>query len=152
MYRVEHRTGRLVEIAIWSPVSIDEVDRWGADHNAVIAGVGGPYICFVDLRGASVFPKEVVDAYVGVMKEEPGLLRTATLLPDKPMVAMQIRRMIREAGHPERQPFEEADALMHWLGPHLSPMEKARMTTLLRAAPGESSPRPVPMSSRPYST
>ncbi len=82
-----------------------------------------------------MFPKEVVDAYVGVMKEEPGLLRTATLLPDNPMVAMQIRRMIREAGHPERQPFEDADDLMAWLAPHLSAMERARMGTLLRGRP-----------------
>ena len=112
MYRVKHRVGRLVEIAIWSPVSLEEVGRWGSDHNEVVASVQGEYLCFVDLREASVFPPAVVDAYVCIMKEEPGLLRTAALLPKSPMVAMQIRRMIREAGHPGRQPFEEEARLM----------------------------------------
>jgi hypothetical protein len=140
MYRVKHRVGRLVEIAIWSPVSVDEVEAWGRDHNAVIESVAGEYICFVDLRAASVFPAMVVDAYVGIMKEEPGLLRTATLLPQSAMVSMQIRRMIREAGHPQRQAFEDPKSLMVWFDEDLSALERARMATLLRSRPADSSP------------
>jgi len=138
MYRVVHSVGRLVEIAIWSPVSLDEVQQWGRDHDAVVGSVGEPYVCLVDLRGATVFPLDVVQAYVSLMKAEQELVRTATMLPESPMVAMQIGRMIREAGHPQRQAFDDAEALLGWLGEVLGPMERVRVRALLEdSAPSE---------------
>lgn len=131
MYRVVHEVGRLVEIAIWSPVSREEAVQWGREHDAVVNGVGEPYVCFVDLRGGSVFPPDVVEAYVSVMKAEQELLRTATMLPQSPVVALQIGRMIREAGHPQRRAFEEPAALSAWLGELLGPMERVRLRKLL---------------------
>ncbi len=133
MYRVANETGRLVEIAIWSPVSIDETTQWQRDHDAVIASVAGPYVCFVDLRGARVFPPEVVNAYVAVMRDEQRLERTATLLPGSPTVAMQIGRMIREAGHPQRRGFQDRDALYDWLAKVLDDNERSRLERLLDA-------------------
>lgn len=127
MYRVVHEVGRLVEIAIWTPVSIAEAQQWGVEHDRVIAGVGQPYVCFVDLRGAKVFPQEVVEAYVSTMRAEQQLVRTATLLPDSPLVALQIGRMIRQAGHPQRRAFELPDELVEWLSEVLEPRERARL-------------------------
>ncbi|MCA9713240.1 MAG: hypothetical protein H6713_30035 [Myxococcales bacterium] len=135
MYRVERRVGQLVEIAIWSPVSLEEAIAWGRDHDAVIDATRGRYVCFVDLRGARVFPPDVVDAYVATMKDEPRLLRTGTLLPLSAVVALQINRMIREAAHPERRAFSEAAPLASWLGERLEPLERARLDALLRAPP-----------------
>ncbi len=137
MYRVANRVGRLVEIAIWSPVSVEEAIEWGRDHDAVIDRVEGEYVCFVDLRGARVFPPDVVDAYVATMKDERRLLRTGTLLPLSAVVALQINRMIREAAHPERRAFEDAAPLASWLGERLGIPERARLRALLREpAPG----------------
>jgi hypothetical protein len=133
MYRVQNRVGRLVEISIWSPVSLDEAIRWGRDHASVINAVHGAYVCFVDLRRASVFPPDVVDAYVSTMSDEPRLDRTATLLPTNATVALQIGRMIREAGHPGRRAFDRGDALAEWLAPHLDAEERSRLRALLDA-------------------
>src|SRR5438552_11571932 len=105
MYRIDHEVGRLVEIRIWSPVSLAEAVQWGRDHNAVIDGIPGPYICLVDLVDATIFPPEVVDAYVAVMKSEQRLLRTGTLLNPSPTLGLQIQRMIKAANHPERRAF-----------------------------------------------
>jgi hypothetical protein len=121
----------LVEIAIWSPVSVDEAVRWGRDHDAVIDAVSGPYVCFVDLRGAKVFPPDVVDAYVSTMREEARLERTATLLPRSATVALQIGRMIREAGYADRRPFSDPAQLEEWLAPSLDASEIDRLRALL---------------------
>ncbi|MEM7154712.1 MAG: hypothetical protein AAF799_17820 [Myxococcota bacterium] len=131
MYRVAHQVGRLVEIAIGSPVSLDEVEQWGREHDAVVDGVGEAYICFVDLRRASVFPPDVVEAYVSVMRSEQQLIRTATMLPDSPVVALQIGRMIREAGHPQRRAFDDPSELTRWLSEVMGPLERARLRSLL---------------------
>jgi hypothetical protein len=43
MYRIAQEVGRLVEIAIGTPVSIAEVERGGSDHDRVVDGVGRPW-------------------------------------------------------------------------------------------------------------
>ncbi len=131
MYRVEHHVGRLVEIRIWSPVSIEEAVVWGKDHDAVVASVGGPYVCLVDLVGATVFPPDVVARYVETMKSEQQLLRTATLLSPSPTLGLQIQRMIREANHPERRAFRDPGELQVWLGEVLDDAERGRLAALL---------------------
>jgi hypothetical protein len=148
MYTIAHRVGRLVEIRIESPVSLEEAVRWGRDHNAVIDAVVGPYVCFVDLVDATVFPQNVVDAYVATMKSEPRLLRTGTLLSASPTLGMQIQRMIRAANNPDRKVFRDGPELEGWLGEILTPAERARLHELLadRAPPSAkpaSSTRPA---------
>jgi hypothetical protein len=131
MYRVERHAGRLVEIRIWSPVSIEEAVVWGKDHDAVVASIGGPYVCLVDLVGATVFPPDVVARYVETMKGEHQLLRTATLLSPSPTLGLQIQRMIREANHPERRAFRDPFELQQWLGELLTESERARLGVVL---------------------
>ncbi len=131
VWSIERRVGRLVEIRIWSPVSIEETGPWQVAHDDVIRAVGGPYVCFVDLADATVFPQDVVDAYVATMRNEPHLLRTATLLNASPTFGMQIQRMIREANNPDRRVFREAAELSAWLGAILDDAERRRLEELL---------------------
>jgi len=138
MYRVACTVGRLVEIAIWSPVSLDEVASWAADHDATVRSVGGPYVCLVDLRGARVFPPAIVDAYTSAMRSEATLVRTASYVPRDAVVGLQISRMIREAGHPGRKAFDAAAPLLAYLGEVLTPVELARATAcVLGPIPGD---------------
>jgi hypothetical protein len=131
MYALANKVGRLVEIRIWSPVSLDEALRWGQEHNGLIDRVPGRYVCLVDLVDATVFPPEVVGAYVSVMKGEQRLLRTGTLLNPSPTFGMQIERMIKTANHPDRRAFRDPAALEKWLGEVLTPPEKRRLRELL---------------------
>ena len=134
MWSVERRIGSLVEIRIWSPVSLAETASWGETHDSVIARTPGPYVCLVDLVDAKVFPQDVVEAYVKTMRNEPRLVRTATLLNESPTFGMQIQRMIREANNPNRRVFREPSALFDWLAEVLDAPERARLTELLRRA------------------
>ncbi|MFO0762071.1 MAG: hypothetical protein U0359_36870 [Byssovorax sp.] len=135
-YSIENRVGKLVEIRIASPVYIEDAIQWGRDHDAVIDAVRGPYVCVVDLVDATVFPQNVVEAYVAVMKSEPRLLRTGTLLNESPTFGMQIQRMIREANHPARRTFRDPEELAIWLGEVLDEKERARLAEMLASRLG----------------
>ena len=127
MYSVKKRVGKLVEIRIWSPVSPEEAVDWAAEHDQIVASVGGPYVCLVDLFDAKVFPQAAVDAYTAVMKDEPQLRRTGTLLSHSPTSALQVRRMLREVDNPVRRAFTEVVPLLEWLEPALTPAEQMRL-------------------------
>ena len=131
MWSIERRVGRLVEIRIWSPVSVEETVPWQRAHDGVIGTLEGPYVCLVDLVEATVFPQNVVDAYVATMKDEPRLVRTATLLNQSPTFGMQIVRMIKEANHPGRRAFRDPEELAAWLGEVLDAAERSRLDDYL---------------------
>jgi hypothetical protein len=131
MYSIENHVGRLIEIRIWSPVSVGEAGRWGREHESVVGSMTGSYACFVDVVDATVFPQDVVDALLESMKHEPRLLRTATLLSPSPTLGLQIQRMLREANHPERRAFRDPRDLEAWLGSVLTQPERARLRELL---------------------
>jgi hypothetical protein len=133
MWSIQRNVGRLVEIRIWSPVSVEETIPWQRAHDQVIASIEGPYACLVDLVDATVFPQDVVAAYVATMKDEPRLLRTATLLNESPTFGMQIQRMIREADHPGRRAFRDSEELARWLGEVLDAPERDRLDAYLYA-------------------
>lgn len=128
---IQRRVGRLVEIRIWSPVSVEGAVQFGRDHAAVVDAIRGPYVCLVDLVDATIFPPDVVTAYVATMKHEPRLLRTGTLLNQSPTFGMQIQRMIREANHPDRRAFRAPGELEAWLGEVLGEPERRRLHEVL---------------------
>jgi len=127
VYFVENRVGKLVEIRLWSPVTAAEALAWAADHDRVVSAVNGPYVCIVDLFDAKVFPQDAVDAFTAVMKDEPRLLRTGTLLSHSPTSALQVRRMLRETDNPVRRAFTDVPPLLEWLEPVLAQREIARL-------------------------
>jgi hypothetical protein len=133
VWSIDRHTGKLVEIRIWSPVTLEETTPWGVAHDTLIASIEGPYVCLVDLVDATVFPSDVVDGFVKTMKNEQRLLRTGTLLNQSPTLGMQIHRMIREANNPNRRAFREPRELFEWLGEVLDGEERGRLRELLRA-------------------
>ncbi len=131
MWSIQRVVGKLVEIKISSPVSLEETVPWSAAHDELIASIDGPYVCFVDLAHAKVFPQEVVEGYVKTMKNEARLRRTGTLLNTSPTFGMQIQRMIREAQNPERRAFRDPRELAAWLGEALDQNEVRRLREIL---------------------
>jgi hypothetical protein len=131
VYEIVNAVGKLVEIRLWSPVTAEEAAAWAKDHDRVVTAVGGPYVCLADLIDAKVFPEDAVDAYTAVMKAEPLLLRTGTLLSYSPTSALQVRRMLRETNNPVRGAFTEALSLLEWLDPVLTPLERKRLREVL---------------------
>jgi hypothetical protein len=131
VWSIDRRVGKLVEIRIWSPVTLEETVPWGAAHDALVSKIDGPYVCLVDLTGATVFPQEVVEGYVKTMKNETNLVRTGTILNKSPTFGMQIQRMIREANNPNRRAFRDPAELLAWLSEVLDERESARLREIL---------------------
>lgn len=132
MWSIVHEVGVLVEIRIWSPVSADEAVPWAAEHARTIAKIDDDYVCFVDLVGATVFPPNAVAAYTAVMKDEPRLCRTGTLLGANPVQGLQVDRMLRDADNPMRRAFQAPQQVLAWLDPVLGPLERVRLRNVMR--------------------
>jgi len=146
VYSIENVAGALVEIRIWSPVSVEEAAEWARDHERVVRTVRGEYVCFVDLTQATVFPQKAVDAYTAVMRDELRLRRTGVLLNDNAVHTLQVERMLRQTANPERRAFREAPELLAWLDPVLGPLERARVRMLLRGRGHDDGSVPRPQS------
>ena len=131
MYEIVNRVGKLVEIRLWSPVTAEEATVWAKDHDRVVTTVGGPYVCLVDLFDAKVFPQDAVDAYTAVMKAEPLLKRTGSLLSYSPTSVLQVHRMLRETDNPVRRAFTQVPPLLEWLDPALTSLERERLREAL---------------------
>jgi hypothetical protein len=131
VWSIDRRVGKLVEIRIWSPVTLEETVPWGEAHDTLVSKIDGPYVCLVDLTAATVFPQDVALGYVKTMKNETNLVRTGTLLNESPTFGMQIQRMIREANNPSRRAFRDPNELFEWLSEVLDAKERGRLRELL---------------------
>jgi hypothetical protein len=65
------------------------------------------------------------------MRNEPQLLRTATLLGENPILHLQIARMIREANHPHRRAFRDPRSVVAFLGEIATARERSRIEKIL---------------------
>jgi len=135
VWSIDRRVGKLVEIRIWSPVTLEETVPWGEAHDSLVSKIDGAYVCLVDLVDATVFPQDVAHGYVRTMKNETNLVRTGTLLNQSPTFGMQIQRMIREANNPNRRAFRDPSELYEWLSEVLDDEERGRLRELLRRPP-----------------
>ncbi len=132
MFSIECHVGRLIEIRIWSPVVPKEASVWAEVHDRIVSAQRSKYVCFVDVVDATVFSAESADAYLAVMKSEPGLLRTGVLLNEDPVLSLQISRLIREAASDSRRTFRTVSPLRLWLSEVLDAAELLRLDTLVR--------------------
>jgi hypothetical protein len=136
MYLIENFVGRLIEVRVETPVAPEELEAFGRRLRAVLAPHAFPVAFCVDLRGARLFPPEVSDGFVALMRaDNPRLDRSAFLVSESALFSLQVERMIREAGSPKRRTFREAAELSTWLGETLSPEEKARLVAYLSSSP-----------------
>ncbi|MBC8073815.1 MAG: hypothetical protein IAG13_36185 [Deltaproteobacteria bacterium] len=132
MYTINNAVGALVEIRIWTPVTVEEAGAWSRDHDRVVDGVADTYVCFVDLVGATVFPPGAVEAYTAVMRDEPRLRRTGILLGTSAVQSLQVDRMLRDASNPVRRAYRDPLELLAWLDPVLGPLERVRLRSVMR--------------------
>ena len=132
MHTVENVTGRLVEVRVATPLTLDEVGRFVREHQAVIARIPERYIGVVDLFQADVFPVDVAQSLIQLMSGMAARVeRTAFLVGESAVFALQIERVIRNAANPNRRAFRDPGDLKKWLGEILTPGELARLDEFL---------------------
>jgi hypothetical protein len=135
MYRVEQRVGRLVEVKFASPLTIEEVQQFVEDHRELARRIKGKYVGVVDLLDAHVFPAPVTDSLIQLLSTvAPRVERTAFLIGESAIFALQVERIIRSSNNPNRRAFREAAELLHWLEEVLTLGEQVRLEHFVRDA------------------
>lgn len=133
MYSIENNVGRLIEIRLASPVSLQEVQNLLRIHSRIVLGVQGKYVSVIDLRKAHVFPQEVTEILTRIMTHaNPKLERSGLLIGESAIFGLQVERVIHEGGTDHRRPFREPVLLVAWLGEVLSEPERERARLFLQ--------------------
>lgn len=136
---VERRVGALVEIRVHDEkVTVAEAERFIIAARATITDLAvrarrRAVIC-TDLRSAGVFPQEVSDLIIGLMKRvNVHIERSAVFGADGTAVfTLQVQRMLSEAGNAaRRRMFSNPEKLRPWLSEVLEPDAQMRLAEFL---------------------
>ncbi len=137
MFSSENREGKLVELRVVTPMTVEEMADLQKTHLEVTGAVVGDYAVVVDLRRAQVFPPQITERFIGLMGQlNPRLLRSAILISASAVLGLQAERAIETAGHADRKAFRDEVALELWLGEVLSERERSRLRSFLREDAG----------------
>lgn len=135
MHTVENVTGRLVEVRVETPLTLEEVQQFVREHRAIVTQIDGNYVGAVDLRSAHVFPTDVAQALIQILSGmAPMVERTAFLIGESAIFGLQIERVLRSSNSPQRRSFRDAEQLKTWLGEALNAPEQARLAAFLDGA------------------
>lgn len=137
MFTVENRIGRLVEIRLSLPMTVEEMLSFGAAckrelGKALRRQPGKLAVVVSDLRGLTLFSPELFVAMIGVMRENNVMCERAAQMAERSAIgAMQADRAVREAGLATRRNFSDAPQLVAFLKEVLTEGEAARAATFL---------------------
>ncbi|HKH49954.1 MAG TPA: hypothetical protein VKM72_35315 [Thermoanaerobaculia bacterium] len=132
MHTVQNVTGRLVEVRVATPLTLEEVQQFVGEHQAAIGRIPGRYVGVVDLLHADVFPADAAQRLIqllSVMAER--VERSAFLIGESALFSLQIERVIRNAASSNRKAFRDPAELSRWLGEILTPAEQSRLDQFL---------------------
>ncbi|MFP5245828.1 MAG: hypothetical protein ACLGH0_03965 [Thermoanaerobaculia bacterium] len=135
MYQVEHHVGRLVEVKLASPLSLEEVQQFVQKHLAIMQRIPGKYIGVVNLLEAYVFPPPVAEALSKLLAGAASHVeRSAFLIGESAVFGLQVERVIRDANSPHRRAFRHGNELVTWLSEILTHAEQRELERFVREA------------------
>jgi hypothetical protein len=128
MHSVANHAGRLVEVKVASPLTLEEVQQLVRELVAVMQSISGHSVGVVDLLGAHVFPPDVAQTLIQLLSGNASHVeRTAMLIGDSAIFALQVERAIRSSSPDKRRAFRAPAELKAWLGEVLTAEEKAAL-------------------------
>ena len=134
MYTLECHVGRLFEIRVQPPLSVEQLKGFHPQVTRILARVPGQVIGCTDLRKARVFGLDVADKLMTIIRTDgPRVERNAYLVGESAVFSMQIARVIRMAGSPSRRAFTEPDEAITWLSEVLTEPEILRLREFIAA-------------------
>jgi len=137
MHLIAHHVGRLVEVTLASPITMDEVDLFIRDNLAVLQHIPGKFVGAANLLKAHVLPQDVADRMIQLLSGNAARVeRSAMLIGDSAVFAMQVERVLHGGNHPNRRAFRSPTELAAWLGEVLTVPERAQLQMFLRKATG----------------
>jgi hypothetical protein len=133
MFTIENHVGHLIELRMTSPITLIELAGFHAALTQGSRHVSGKIALCTDLLGARVFDQAVTTKLTNIIRQEsPRVERNAFLVGEAAIFSMQIERIIRESGAPNRRTFRSSMDLVPWLGEVLSAPERKRLAAFLR--------------------
>jgi hypothetical protein len=135
MHTVQNVAGRLVEVRVATPLTLEEVQQFVDEHRAAISRIPERYVGVVDLHRADLFPTEVAQSLIQLLSTMADRVeRSAFLIGESALFALQIERVIRNSENPNRKCFREPKPLADWLGQVLIDRERLRLDEFLEDA------------------
>jgi hypothetical protein len=135
VYRVEHQAGRLIEVKLASPLSVEEVQQFTQKLIALMSKIPGKYIGAVNLLEAYVFPPAVADGLSKLLSGASSHVeRTALLIGESAVFGLQVERVIRESNNPNRRAFRDGHEMVAWLSEVMTLHERMQLERFIREA------------------
>ena len=131
---VGNHVGRLLEVRVVPPVPLEEITRFLQEIVRLTAAQPAKIVACTDLRGgARAADPDMIDFIAGIIRSEnPRLERNALVVPVmSPTFALQMERMVKNAGTAQRRIFKTRSEAESWLGEVLTGAERARLRTFL---------------------
>ena len=135
MYHVENHAGRLIEVKLASPLTLEEVHQFVQKHLETMHKIPGKYIGVVNLLEAYVFPPAVAEGLAKLLSGAASHVeRTALLIGESAIFGLQVERVIRDANNPNRRAFRDAHELVAWLSEVMTPAEARQLHHFVHGA------------------
>jgi hypothetical protein len=144
-YVIENRVGRLIEARVFVLRTREDVEEYSRDLGIQVMRIPRsirPILC-ADHRPVSVYAQPVADRLVELfVNMNVRLERVAVVVArSNATLAMQLQRIVREAGYSARRVVHDAEDAHSHLAPVLVPDELGRMRDFLHEHTGPSSSR-----------
>lgn len=135
MMRAEMRVGRLLEVRALLPIRLEEIPALTTSIGEIFRRCPTSVVAILDARSYGVEPPVATDQFIATIKRDnPRIERSAFLVePHQSLVGLQLERMIREAGNPNRRLFRSAREAVAFLEPVLTEEERVRLDGFLAA-------------------
>lgn len=133
MFTIERKVGRLVETVMQARVTREEIEAADQGMFEAVRSIGEPCIVWADYRRARFLLEDDAARLTEIYRRfNSNIERSAILVSATSAVAvLQIERVIREAKHPSRRAFRDANEAAAWLDEALSPPERARLRVIV---------------------
>ncbi len=132
---VGNQVGRLIEVRVVPPVTMDEATTFMMDIVRLISAHQGKIVACTDLRaGTRTIDPDSIDFIASIIRSEnPRLERNALVVSSlAPTFTLQMERMVKATGAgAARRVFKTRGEAEAWLGEVLSDAEKARLRLFL---------------------
>ena len=129
---VRLRAARIVDLRVRRLVEPAHIEFLHSEVQAAIRSAGVSVLVCADFRFASPVSREVAGRWARAMRQSnSGVVRSGLLLdPANAVFNLQIERVVRCAGNPQRRFFADPDELRRWVGTELPGSERAALDEL----------------------
>jgi hypothetical protein len=137
MHSIGNHAGRLIEVKLASPLTLDEVQQFMQEHMAIMARIPTKFIGVANLLQAHVFDPAVAEQLSKLLAASASHVeRSAFLIGESAIFSLQVERLIRESNNPNRRSFRDGRELVTWLSEILTTQEQIALERFIREALG----------------